>query len=124
MEDIKFRVWDTVGKVMLDWSTINQTAFNCQTIAQQHKSNKCYQSFLYTVFNDPRLIKMQYTGRKDKDGKEIYKGDILQAVNPNDRLTFSVKWYDYGGFNLLGINTDAFKVIGNIYKNPELLNTK
>jgi hypothetical protein len=66
-----------------------------------------------------RLIaRDEFTGRVDKCGKEIYRGDILQADDPRDKLTFSVKWYDNGGFNLLGINTAAFLVIGNVYDNP------
>ena len=58
-------------------------------------------------------------------GREIYEGDILQAHDfPKDRLTFSVTWCEYGGFNLLGINTSAFKVIGNVHENPEITKGK
>lgn len=86
---------------------------------------------------------MQYTGLKDKNGKEIYEGDILELrANPFDRKKdlFQVVFKD-GGFrdewnNYIGqylppdirnkqggrvrLN-EACEVVGNIYENPELL---
>lgn len=62
----------------------------------------------------------QYTGLNGKDGVKIFDGDILQAYD--GRLTISVKWYpEDAGFNLMGLNTKAFDVVGNIHDNPELL---
>ena len=67
----------------------------------------------------------QYTGLTDKNGVKIFEGDILRAADyPKDTLTFSINWYDYGGFNTLGVNPSAFEAIGNIHDNPELLEGK
>lgn len=65
----------------------------------------------------------QYTGLTDKNGKRIFEGDIIRAWGfPKDTLTIQVMWYDkHAGFNLMGLNTEAFEIIGNIYDNPELI---
>ena len=71
---------------------------------------------------------MQYTGLKDKNGKEIYEGDIL--ADDSSRY-YEVIWsyyfwgikHDFFGITGIKHNTHLrFEVIGNIYSNPELLN--
>ena len=75
---------------------------------------------------------LQYTGLKDKRGKEIYEGDILKCPQPLDDNLFEVGhvyWCsDSAGYyvetNLSNDELSAFtdgEVIGNIYENPELL---
>lgn len=75
---------------------------------------------------------MQFTGLLDKQGVEIYEGDIVT----HNGFEFSEVVFRKGGFQVnnmldgltndehyfLGdINLEMFKVIGNIYENPELL---
>jgi len=125
MREIKFRAWDKINKKMIyfDGDILLATITN-----PPHKSD---------------FIPMQYTGLQDKNGKEIYEGDIVDVVMHEDVCNPSTKYlieYHNTGFYLKGKDIEgdigfieiiliygddccikSIEIIGNKHENPALL---
>lgn len=72
---------------------------------------------------DECSILMQFTERWDKDGKEIYEGDIINGVGEDYRFKAKPVVFYNGAFVVMGYGLVGIfsEVIGNIHENPELL---
>lgn len=145
MKNPKFRCWCPETKRLFDvdyisWDT--KSGFTgiiegTETRAPNREPNPLYNASVWG--NEPRELLM-YTGLKDRDGKEIYEGDIVKCRHlrlSGEREYIARIEYEpeHGGFiarwNNSSKNQDyenftcdgAFesKVIGNIYQNSELL---
>ena len=136
---LKFRAWDKEKKIIMDCCSCAGIEFGGRVISlapfQEGKNIT------------ERVILMQYTGLKDKNGKEIYEGDIVDldmgqicqiqpAPSRYREIIFDVscscfRWVDtntkkeLSGYSICVNNAKEFcEVIGNIYENPELLEGK
>ena len=140
MREIKFRAW-TIGGVypdtMLHQQDVDDEGEVWFTGIPPDMTGRVHYLF-GDVLDVKECVLMQYTGLKDKNGKEIYEGDIVQVNHPhkNRKYRGQVIWNEYRWtgkdffFPHLDVPQDLFcegteyiEVIGNIYENPELLST-
>lgn len=104
--EIKFRVWHKKNKKMLK-SVINPYNFRDQ---------------------ESRFILMQFIGLKDKNGKGIYEGDIIQCQRYTGKEFTEVvedmfEWIKTYGYVIDHGDYEKIEVIGNIYENPKFVET-
>lgn len=126
----KFRAWDTTNKEMFkDAFAITESG---QVVVVEQEFVTSIPDY---VFVD-HLVIMQSTGLYDKNGKEIFEGDILAIETDEGILNVNIFWdskhalfmFELKKYNeeellaeLVEDNTYPFEIAGNIYENPELL---
>ena len=123
--EIKFRAWDKKNK---SWKVPGAH----MTHILQYPNN------YLGLYSDKGCVLMQFTGLKDKNGKDIYEGDIVKFVDDKEYIMsirfgtfkpFGLKIEEAYGFSIgnmfmllpKDIEKYNIEVIGNIYENKELL---
>jgi len=122
MRENKFKVFDK----------ITNEIYQVSELELEGTHHYCYNEELeYLHVITDNCILMQYTGLKDKNGVEIYEGDIIKLYGlPNAHFQVVFKNQYMGGWILMhkknevslgALDKNKLKVVGNIYENPELL---
>ena len=132
MREIKFRAWQ---KAYITQFTIDDKLTDCNIPAEMiyyfnTVSHGETNFFNFSFVNKDRYELMQFTGLYDKNGKEIYEGDIVKEINDKNKCpdNYLVEFdegcagwlpFTYHGWDL---SPNCSEIIGNIHENKELLN--
>ncbi len=125
--EIKFRIWDKIGKVYR--GNLYKYLINADTGELEVWSfSDLYDEWYNTHEGDEHLVVQQYTGLKDKNGKEIYEGDIISGefydteYHHSETIKAQVV-FNNGAFNIAirEWHKPSLEIIGNIFENPELI---
>ena len=141
MREIKFRVRDRVSKkiigyesLMPDISNDGSTSWGKSFAGRDWESGVYGPAYYY--------LREQVTGLHDKNGKEIYEGDVVRGFDENEFGSVNndgpvhakvIWWENSAGFQLEAISPSEIlhsdmavnvEIIGNIYEHPELLTNK
>lgn len=142
MRDMKYRVWNTslkgyVPEDIVYLSPDGSLLFGSIMMNDAIYIKPNFQKYKDVILEGENIVE-QYTGLKDKNGKDIYHGDICSFTSKTGKHIGVVEWldnlagfglrmvknnfrYTFSGLDTMGVNLDTLEVIGNIHEDVELL---
>lgn len=127
--EIKFRAWDIENKQMVyDIETLEFNSYGVSKVTNQNDDWFFVKQKEFISF--PNCELMQFTGLKDKNGVDIYEGDILASHRHYFYSPGVVVFEDRGWKIEFGVEShfcvdsvwESVEVVGNIHDNPEMIN--
>lgn len=121
---LRFRAWNKATKEMYEVDDIMSIDFGKSEISVK---TLFFEQTNYYKFDD--IVLMQSTGFRDKNGKEIFEGDIIDSTDGfmtgvvefrEDLGMFVSELVEYNNFERLCNVASSRKIIGNIWEHPEL----
>lgn len=144
MREIKFRLWDSKNNCWYE-PTFEAYRGKVEEVMISPRGRLTMRTMTELVdeslFPD-RFELMQYTGLHDKNGREVYEGDIVKYTswhdgNPCETFSGEIVYCDYlniasfcislntkTGDDLAGLPAMGVEILGNIYENPELMEAR
>ena len=134
MREIKFRGW---SNDLMEYRQFNDINTN-RGLGMGFEVVNGIGGKATTIYQSINDVVEQYTGLKDKNGKEIYEGSLVKYTEDGDSFISEVKYFgndDYPAFDIeapsafyfesnvlsSGVANNCLEVVGNIHENPELL---
>jgi len=122
--EIKFNVWDNKQKIFLEDVPCVEAWIGSDCWDDPEDADPY--DWMVAPTHNGRLVWLQYINAKDKDGREIYDGDIVES---SSEVRFVIKWYDeemrWALYSMSTyypvIGAVYLKVVGNIFENPDLV---